>query len=129
MIMEELERQEAERLGIKVSDAQVSQAVQTIAERNRITPKQLRAEIEKTGVKWDDYLQGLRQEVRTDLLRQRTVDSTIVISDAEVDAFLKSQGQSAPASAPTAPEPAARPADPQLPGMNSEEHRVGKKGA
>lgn len=117
MIMEELERQEAERLGIKVSDAQVSQAVKTIAERNRITPQQLRAEIEKTGVKWDDYLQGLRQEVRTDLLRQRTVDSTIVISDAEVDAFLKSQGQSAPASAPTAPVPAARPAGPQVLGL------------
>src|SRR5690606_31830988 len=80
MIMEELERQEAERLGIKVSDAQVAQAVETIAQRNRITPQQLRAEVEKGGATWNDYLADLRMQVRTDQLRQRTVDSTIVIS-------------------------------------------------
>src|SRR5690606_30594520 len=112
MIGEELERQEAERLGIRVTDAQINQAVQTIAQRNRLTPEQLRAEIEKSGVSWDDYLKDLRQEVRTDLLRQRAVDSTIVISDAEIDAFLKSQGQQiAPPQqpAPQQPEPQSGP--------------------
>ncbi|NYT60125.1 peptidylprolyl isomerase [Alcaligenaceae bacterium] len=122
LIMEELERQEAERLGIKVSNDQVLQAAQTVAQRNRMTPQQLRAEIEKTGITWDDYLNDLRQEVRTDLLRQRTVDRTIVISDAEVDAFLKSQGQS-PATAPQqaapqqGPQAAAAPSGPQILGL------------
>lgn len=110
MITEELERQEAERLGIRVSDAQVNTAVQTIAQRNQITPEQLRTEIEKTGNSWEDYLKDLRQEVRTDLLRQRTVDSTIHISDAEIDAFLKSQGNqiAAPQQAPQ-PQPQPQP--------------------
>lgn len=122
LIMEELERQEAERLGIKVSNEQVLQAAQTIAQRNRLTPQQLRAEIEKSGVTWDDYLGDLRQEVRTDLLRQRTVDRTIVISDAEIDAFLKSQGQSAApmpqqAAPQQAPQAAAAPAGPQILGL------------
>ena len=119
MIMDELERQEAERLGIKVDDAQVQHAVQTIAKRNRMTPQQLRAEIEKSGVSWDSYLQNLHKEVRTDMLRQRTVDNTIVISDAEVDAFLKSQGQQLqqPAPAQAAPQPAAKPAGPQILGL------------
>ncbi|MGB6106097.1 MAG: SurA N-terminal domain-containing protein, partial [Pusillimonas sp.] len=107
MIMEELERQEAERLGIRVSDAQVNQAMQTVAQRNRLSPEQLRAEVEKSGTKWDDYLKDLRLEVRTDLLRQRTVDNSIVISDAEVDAFLKSQGQQLAASGQPSPQPAA----------------------
>ena len=93
MIAEELERQEAERLGITVTDAQVEQAVQTIAQRNKITPQRLRQEIEKSGVPWELYLKGLHQEVRLDMLRQRAVDSTIVISDADVDAFLKNEGQ------------------------------------
>ena len=92
MITEELERQEAERLGIRVSDAQVDNAVQTIAQRNRISVDKLRQEIEKSGVSWDTYRSNLRQEVRLDMLRQRTVDSTITISDAEIEAFLKSQG-------------------------------------
>src|SRR3546814_14124219 len=85
MITEELERQEAERLGIRVSDAQVDQAVQTIAQRNRIDVAKLRQEVEKSGTPWATYLSNLRQEVRLDALRQRTVDSTIVISDAEVE--------------------------------------------
>ena len=93
MIAEELERQEAERLGITVTDAQVEQAVQTIARRNNITPQRLRQEIEKSGVPWELYLKGLHQEVRLDMLRQRAVDSTIMISDADVDAFLKNEGQ------------------------------------
>src|SRR5690606_33977651 len=87
-----------------------------------LTPQQLRAEIEKSGVTWDDYLGDLRQEVRTDLLRQRTVDRTIVISDAEIDAFLKSQGQSAApmpqqAAPQQAPQAAAAPAGPQILGL------------
>src|SRR3546814_7200606 len=62
MITEELERQEAERLGIRVSDAQVDQAVQTIAQRNRIDVAKLRQEVEKSGTPWATYLSNLRQE-------------------------------------------------------------------
>ncbi len=91
MISEELERQEAERLGIKVTDAQTEQAVQSIAQRNQISVERLRQEIEKSGVPWDRYLKNLQQEVRMDMLRQRAVDSTIVVSDADIDAFLKNQ--------------------------------------
>lgn len=92
LIMEEVERQEADRLGIRVSDAQVEQAVQTVAQRNKLSVARLRQEVEKSGVTWDAYMKNLRKEVRMDMLRQRAVDSTIVISDAEVDAFLKNQG-------------------------------------
>ncbi|PLC55411.1 molecular chaperone SurA [Pollutimonas nitritireducens] len=98
MITEEVERQEADRQGIKVSDAQTEQAVQTVASRNKISVAQLRQEIEKSGVSWETYIENLRKEVRMDMLRQRAVDSTIVISDAEVDAFLKAQGNQLPAA-------------------------------
>ncbi|WP_459617058.1 peptidylprolyl isomerase [Bordetella sp. 2513F-2] len=93
LIMERLESQEADRLGIRVDDAQIDQAITMIATRNRITPQQLRAEVEKTGVTWDEYRRSLREDIRTDRLRQRTVDAHIMISDAEVDAFLKDQAR------------------------------------
>lgn len=109
MIIEELQRQEADRLGIRVNDAQLQRAVQTIAERNRISVEQLRAEIERTGMTWENYLKGLRSEVRFDMLRQRQVDSTINITDAEVDAFLRTQGSKMGAAAPAA-RPAQTPA-------------------
>lgn len=136
LIMERVQRHEADRLGIRVTDAQVDQAIQTIASRNRITVAQLRQELEKSGTSWETYRKSLSDEIRTDRLRQRAVDSTIVISDAEVDAFLKDQRrnpafgaapQGGPQGAPQAqaaaqpqaqpqpaPEQAAAPAGPML---------------
>ncbi|MFF7396310.1 peptidylprolyl isomerase [Achromobacter sp. NPDC008082] len=130
LIMERVQRHEADRLGIRVDDAQVDQAITTIAGRNKISVAQLRAEIEKSGTTWDAYRKSLRDEIRTDRLRQRAVDSTIVISDAEVDAFLKdqrrnpafgaspqaaAQQQAQPQAQPqAAPEQAAAPAGPML---------------
>jgi peptidyl-prolyl cis-trans isomerase SurA len=109
MIMEELERQEAERLGIKVSDAQVEQAVQMVASNNKITVDRLHQEIKKSGLPWETYLKDLRRQVLFGQLRQRAVDSKILISDADVDAFLKTESrQPGPqANAPEAPQAGA----------------------
>ncbi|CAB3696795.1 peptidylprolyl isomerase [Achromobacter pestifer] len=111
LIMERVQRHEADRLGIRVDDAQVDQAIQTISGRNKISVAQLRSEIEKSGTTWDAYRKSLRDEIRTDRLRQRAVDSTIVISDTEVDAFLKDQRRNPAfgASPQAAPQPQAQP--------------------
>lgn len=91
LILDRLEQQEAERLGIRVDDAQIRMAINTIAARNKISVEALRKEIEKSGLSWESYQVNLRNEIRMDRLRQKAVDSTIVISDTEVDAFLKEQ--------------------------------------
>lgn len=110
LIMERVQRHEADRLGIRVDDAQVDQAIATIAGRNKITVAQLRQEIEKSGVNWDSYRKSLKDEIRSDRLRQRAVDSNIVISDAEVDAFLKDQRRNpAFAAAPQQAQPQPQP--------------------
>lgn len=115
LIYERLERGEADRLGIRVDNAQVDQAINMVAARNKMTPVQLRGEVEKSGIPWDQYRKSLQDEIRMDRLRQRTIDSNIVISDAEVDAFLRDQEHNpasmmnAPAQAqqaPQAPQPA-----------------------
>jgi len=105
MIIEELQRQEADRIGIRVSEGQLERAVESIAQRNQMTVEQLRKEVERSGLPWSRYLEGLRSEVRFDLLRQRQVDSTVNITDAEVDAFLRNQGVRPAASAPQAAAP------------------------
>lgn len=108
LIMEDLQRQDAKRLNIRVDDAQVDQAIGTVASRNKMSTDQLRQAIEKQGITWQAYRKSIRSEVLADRLRQRTVDATLVISDAEVDAFLKEQErrQGRSGSAPAAPGPA-----------------------
>lgn len=110
LIMDRLQAQEADRLGIRVNDQQINQAVQTIAERNRMSVEQMRGEIEKSGVSWDEYRKTLGTDIRMTRLRQRAVDSNIIITDAEVDAFLKDRARNPAFGAEAPGRPAAQPA-------------------
>ncbi|OWT71593.1 MULTISPECIES: peptidylprolyl isomerase [unclassified Achromobacter] len=103
LIMQRLQRQEAARMNIKVDQSTVDQAINTVAARNKISMDQLRKEVEKSGISWETYRRNIADEVLSDRLRARTVDANIIISDAEVDAYLKEQQRrrgGAPASAP-----------------------------
>lgn len=116
MINTELQHQEAQQLGIRVSDAQVEQAVQTVAQRNRVTVEQLHKEIAVTGMDWEAYREELREQILQDVLRQRLVEEHIAISDSDIDAFLSSPAQpgAMPIPQQQAPEPAVQ-AEPEAP--------------
>ncbi|WP_322996644.1 peptidylprolyl isomerase [Castellaniella sp.] len=106
MINTMLQNNEARRLGIRVTDAQVTHAIQTVAQRNRISVDQLRKEILGSGMGWEQYQSELRSQIQDDMLRQRLVEDRISISDDDIDAFLQSQGgQLPPPQAMTAPAP------------------------
>jgi peptidyl-prolyl cis-trans isomerase SurA len=130
LITERLQAQEAKRLNLEVTDRVLQAALEGIAQRNKMTVAQLRSQIEGAGVVWADYNGMIQREVLVDRLRQRVVDSTILITDAEVDAFLREQkarqsgGLLATASAPMAapppppaPKPKAVPIQPAVMGL------------
>jgi peptidyl-prolyl cis-trans isomerase SurA len=133
LIQERLEKQEAKRLKIDVTDAMVQKAIDSIAQRNNLTGTQVRKQIEASGMSWDQYREMIRREVMLEGLRQRTVDGTVLISDAEVDAYLRDQKarqtgglaaiaqQNAPPpvqqAAPARPAPQARPNQPAILGL------------
>ena len=129
LINERLQAQEAKRLNLEVTDQVLKTAIETIAQRNKMTSAQLRSQIEGAGVVWADYNELIKREVLIDRLRQRVVDSTILISDAEVDAFLREQkarqtgGLLSSASAqvvappPPPPKPKAAPIQPAVMGI------------
>lgn len=118
MINATLQNQEAKRIGVKIADAQVEQAIGSVAQRNRLTVEQLRREILSNGLSWDQYREEIRTQMQDDILRQRFVEDRISISDDDIDAFLHSQGDQMPipqAAAPQVPEPAPQPAAPSGP--------------
>ena len=91
LIQERLERQEAKRLKIEITEATLDRAIESISKRNNLTAAQVRKQIEGAGMTWPQYREMIRREVMLEGLRQRTVDSTVLISDAEVDAYLRDQ--------------------------------------
>ena len=91
LIIERLQAQEAARQRIVVTDDMVKQAIDVITSRNKLTSEQMRKQIESSGVTWDEYRGMIKREIMLERLRQKVIDSTIIISDAEVDANLREQ--------------------------------------
>src|SRR5690606_31738529 len=92
MIIDKAQLHEADRAGIRVSDQQLDTAIARIAEQNGISVAQLREEVQKDGLSWEAYRAELRDQIRMNRLREMEVDRNIIISEAEVDAFLAEQG-------------------------------------
>ncbi len=91
LISERLQAQEAARQKVVVTNDMVKQAIDIITSRNKLTSDQMRKQIEASGVSWDEYREMIKREITLERLRQKVIDSTINISDAEVDANLREQ--------------------------------------
>jgi peptidyl-prolyl cis-trans isomerase SurA len=101
---EQLERQLLERMittrvltqaaresGLRVDDTQLQRALERIAEENKLSPEAFRAQLEKDGVDFARFREELRNEILITRLKEREVDSRIVITDAEIDGYLRNQ--------------------------------------
>ena len=97
LVLMELQLQHAERTGIRVSDAELEQAVAQLAQQNRISVEQLRQQLAQDGIPYAEFRQSLRDEMMAQRLRQRVVQSRVAVSDTEIDILLASnslkQGQ------------------------------------
>src|SRR5437879_5130484 len=88
LITERALLQHAKDSGIKVDDTQVERAIQRIAEDNKLTLDGLRQALAREGVAYVRYREDVRSEIVMQRLREREVDSRIMVSDAEVENYL-----------------------------------------
>jgi peptidyl-prolyl cis-trans isomerase SurA len=88
LVLQEIQWQRANRVGIKVSDEMVNEALQDLATRNKMTLSQLPDVLESQGLNYASYRESLRREIALSLLRQRDVVSHIVVTPHEVSQYL-----------------------------------------
>ena len=101
---EQLERQLLERMittrvltqaaresGLRIDDAQLQRALERIAEDNKLSLDAFRAQLEKDGVNFARFREEVRNEIVVSRLKEREVDSRIMITDAEIDGYLRNQ--------------------------------------
>jgi peptidyl-prolyl cis-trans isomerase SurA len=91
LIIQQLQLQRAENVGIKISDETLNLALANIAERNKVSLADLPGLLAREGVDYAAYRRELRQQITIDQLRQRDVLQRIAVSPREVDAFLARQ--------------------------------------
>jgi peptidyl-prolyl cis-trans isomerase SurA len=91
LIVMRLQLQRAEQAGVRISDIELEQAISRIAQQNNLTLEQLRTQISKDGISYDEFRQQLREELTAQRLRQSLVQSRVAVSDTEVDIALASE--------------------------------------
>jgi len=88
LIMQQIEMQQAIRAGIKVSDEQLNDALQEVAQRNQIKLAQLPDALAAQGIDYASYRDTMRKELALTLLRQRDVLDHISVTPREIDRYL-----------------------------------------
>ncbi len=88
LVMMRLQLARAADSGVRVSDAELGQAVQSVAQRNRMTQDQLRDRLQADGLSYEEFRNSLREEMLVERLRQRYLQSRVQVSEAEVDQLL-----------------------------------------
>ena len=90
LILMKLQLQRADDQGIRVSDADVDQAVQTVAGQNKMTPEQLRSAVEQSGLSYAEFRHQLHDQLVVQKLHENVVHSSVVITDSEINNLLAS---------------------------------------
>ncbi|PTD97210.1 peptidylprolyl isomerase [Pseudothauera lacus] len=88
LIIERAQLQLAADSAIRVDEATLERAIARIAENNGLTLGQLREALDRDGIPWERFRDEIRTELLITRLREREVDSRIVVTDAEVDNFI-----------------------------------------
>jgi len=85
LVLQEVQLQRADRLGLKVSDEMLNQALTDVAQRNKIKFSDLPAALEQQGIDYRSYREDVRKEMTLQMLRQRDVISRVYVSPREVE--------------------------------------------
>lgn len=94
MITDKLQLQFAKESGVRVDDGQLDMALTRIAQQNGMaTQAEFRAKLEAQGVDFIKFREEIRGEIISTRLREREVESKLVISDTEVDNYLANKAK------------------------------------
>lgn len=88
--------QRAHERGMQADQQMVQMAISTIAQNNNMSVAQLKTYLEGNGIPFSTLTRDIEQQLVIRQLRERTLDPTITVSNAEVDEFLEQRGNTDP---------------------------------
>lgn len=91
LVLVKLQVARAAESGIRIGDAELTNAVNAVAQQNGTTPDGLRQRLEADGMSFDEFRSSLRDEITIQRLRQSYAQSRVQVSEGEVDAAIAAQ--------------------------------------
>jgi peptidyl-prolyl cis-trans isomerase SurA len=87
LINESLMIQEATRRGIRITDSQLNQAMQQLAQQENMSLSAYRNALLASGVEYDKFRETVRRQIIVQTLRRNYSQRNASVSEAEVDEF------------------------------------------
>jgi peptidyl-prolyl cis-trans isomerase SurA len=91
MVTSRVLQQVGRETGVRIEDAQLERAIARLAQENKMSVEAFRNNMVEDGVDYTKFREEVRNEIVVTRLREREVDSKIVVSDAEIDTYLRTQ--------------------------------------
>jgi peptidyl-prolyl cis-trans isomerase SurA len=95
MVLERIQLQLADELGVRVNDKDVEQAIAVVAERNNSTVEELYRVLRRDGIEIERYRSQIRNDIKIQRLLQRQINNRITVSEAELESFLSNRNDQA----------------------------------
>ncbi|MGQ8367174.1 peptidylprolyl isomerase SurA [Glaciecola sp. 1036] len=89
LIVENLQMQMAERMGIQISDPQLDQTINNMARGEGLTPEQFRREIANQGLTYESYREQVRKELIMGEVRRANVRRRVYITPQEISTLVQ----------------------------------------
>ena len=94
LVLESLQLQIARRAGVRISDSELNESMERIAQQNNMTLEQFSQALSRDGVPYAQAREQLRREMLIQRVQQGSVNEHVQITDQEIDNFLGSaEGQ------------------------------------
>lgn len=92
LIMDQIILQMGQKMGVKITDEQLDQAIANIAKQNNMTMDQMRSRLAYDGLNYSTYRNQTRKEMIISEVRNNEVRRRITVLPQEVDALAKQIG-------------------------------------
>ncbi|MEG0262291.1 MAG: peptidylprolyl isomerase SurA, partial [Citrobacter sp.] len=98
LIMDQIVLQMGQKMGVKITDEQLDQAIANIAKQNNMTLDQMRSRLAHDGLSYSTYRNQIRKEMTISEVRNNEVRRRVTILPQEVDALAQQVGNQNDAS-------------------------------
>jgi peptidyl-prolyl cis-trans isomerase SurA len=92
LVLDKAQLQAARDVGIRIDEAMLDRAINGIAQQNRLSPQELKTQVEREGRSFNAFREDIRIEMSLARLREREVDNRLQISEADIDVALSEAG-------------------------------------
>ncbi len=95
LIIDSIQLQLAEKIGIKVNETQLDKTIALIAKQNQLSLEEFKSALESDGIAYHQFRKDIRGEITISRLKNSEINRRVNVSEGEVDNYLITQENSA----------------------------------